>query len=865
MLLGILLSAGGAIVLRQFETRQWRSLFSLGAERRARAIQRQIEGDLSALSALRGFMETRYPLTASDFNDFARRLLESHPTVLAAEWVARVRSGKERQSFEEELRRDGLANAKITEGTPLVSRVAGDRPEYDPVRFIFPLGEANRSALGYDMGSCSSCRKVFETAATTGQITTMSRLKILERNGFGVLVVLPAYRLGRTAGPTDYAMILLQVAGVVERALQSSDPDEGINLTVQDESATDANSFLYYHPANGAAGKSDAGGEPSVAAGAFQHTQGLWVGNRRWKLTFTPTAASVASSHTWWPWLTLMIGLVSTLGVAVHFQSEIAHGVMSRQFVEDLTEANARLSCEIETRKNAEGALRTSEAEYRLLFEANTQPTWVCDLPALRILAANNAAIRHYGYTADQLKSLTFFALGAPEDAARLVERTRTGFTTKDQELPWTHRKADGTPIMVEMTGDLIRFRGQDACLIMAYDVTQRLKIEEQAHQSQRLETVGRLAGGIAHDFNNLLTVVNGYSDLILSEIGCESRIAVRLSQIRSAGQRAAELTQQLLAFSRGQIIQPKVLSLNEAVNEMSRMLRRVIGEDVDFRLDLSPECGNILADEGQISQILMNLVVNARDAMPDGGALVIATSSERLEEGSKSLDPDAQPGDYVRLTVADTGSGVSPEVKARIFEPFFTTKGLGKGTGLGLSTVYGMVKQQGGWISVESEVGHGATFSIYWPRTEDEVAPRRTQPKQAVRGNESVLVVEDQDDVRKLAVSALQRYGYTVYHAASPDGALAFAGSFSGPLDMLLTDVVMPHMSGPDLAVKIRHIHPSIRILFMSGYSNEASGLDTSNVGELPYLPKPFTAEALAAAVRQTLDRVGLSFPAPV
>jgi two-component system cell cycle sensor histidine kinase/response regulator CckA len=537
---------------------------------------------------------------------------------------------------------------------------------------------------------------------------------------------------------------------------------------------------------------------------------------------------------------------------------------MSRQFVQDLTRANARLSREIETRKNAEDALRTSEAEYRLLFQGNTQPTWVCDLPALRILAANDAAVRHYGYSADQLKAMTLFDLGSPDDTGRLVDRTRAGFTATDQELPWTHRKADGAPIMVEMTGNPIRFRGQNACLIMANDVTRRLKIEEQAHQSQRLETVGRLAGGIAHDFNNLLTVVNGYSDLILSEIGCENKISVRMSQIRSAGQRAAELTQQLLAFSRGQIIQPKVLGLNEAVNEMSRMLRRVIGEDVVFTLNLSPECGNILADEGQISQILMNLVVNARDAMPDGGALVIATSPEYFEEGSKSLDADARPGEYVRLTVADTGNGIAPEVKARIFEPFFTTKGAGKGTGLGLSTVYGMVKQQGGWISVESGLGMGASFSIYWPRTGEQVAARRTPAKQLVRGSESVLVVEDQDDVRKLAVSALQRYGYTVYHAASPDGALAFAGSFLGPLDMLLTDVVMPHMSGPELAVKIRQIHPNIRILFMSGYSNEASGLDTPELGELPYLPKPFTAETLATAVRQTLDRTSFSFTTP-
>jgi hypothetical protein len=837
--------------VRQFELRQVHSQFITAAERRTRAIQRQIDGDLSALHALRGFMEVQYPVSASDFNRFSARLLETHPSLLASEWVSHVRGAKERQAFEEELRRNGAARPLITEGTPQASQSASERDDYYPVRYLFPLNQLNGSVLGFDMGSCGPCLKALELAGTAGQPTTMGRLRIVEREGYGVVVVLPAYR----AGGMDYAMILVQVAGVVEHALDALD-EEGINIEFQDASAADANRFLYYHRSRlDPHGPTDPAASGN-AAGELWNAQNVAVGNRTWRLIFTPTEAYAAAARTWRPWLVLFAGLLGTLATAGHFRSEIAHGQQSRKFVEKLTLANGHLSREVEIRKRAEDDLRTSEAEYRLLFEANTLPMWVCDLPNLGILAANRAAVQQYGYSTGELQAMTLFDLGADEDRPRLLDRTRSAFTTSQQESPWLQRRKNGSALRVEITGNPIRFHDRNACLIMAQDITRRLELEDQARQSQRLETVGKLAGGIAHDFNNLLTVVNGYCDLILSEVGCDHKISVRLSQIRAAGLRAAELTQQLLAFSRGQIIQPSVLNLKTAVMEMSRMVERLIGENIDFRLELSPESANVLADEGQISQILMNLVVNARDAMPAGGVLTIGTSVVNFDAACKASDPDAEPGEHVCLSVRDTGCGLSPEVKSRIFEPFFTTKGVGSGTGLGLATVYGMVKQQGGWISVESQPGQGAKFSIYWPKRDDEAAPRLRPAQFAVRGTESVLVVEDQEEVRKLAVTALQRYGYTVYHSSTPDGALSFASSFGGRLDLLLTDVVMPGMSGPELAEKLLPVCPGIRILYMSGYSNEADG-------RLSYLPKPFTAESLAGAVRKTLDGVSTGLPA--
>jgi two-component system cell cycle sensor histidine kinase/response regulator CckA len=387
---------------------------------------------------------------------------------------------------------------------------------------------------------------------------------------------------------------------------------------------------------------------------------------------------------------------------------------------------------------------------------------------------------------------------------------------------------------------------------------------QEQLRQSQKMEAIGRLAGGIAHDFNNLLSVVLGYSELILARLPHEDALYSKVEEIKRAGGRAAELTRQLLAFSRRQMLQPRVLDLNEVIQGMGRMLPRILGEDIVLRLHTERHLGRVKADPSQIEQVIMNLVVNARDAMPTGGELLIQTAETDLTAKDLSDQLVAQPGKYAVLTVRDTGVGMNREVLQRVFEPFFTTKELGKGTGLGLSTVFGIVQQSGGLIRVESQPRHGSTFRIYLPVTHEQAAEHRRAPgdEDEAPGHETVLIVEDDDQVRRLAAEVLRGLGYSLLEARSAAQALSLAKTHHGPIDLLLTDVVMPEMGGGVLAEKMREARPSLRVLFMSGYTDDAVLRHGIMEEGVPFLQKPLTPNMLARGVRDILEANACSGP---
>jgi len=382
-------------------------------------------------------------------------------------------------------------------------------------------------------------------------------------------------------------------------------------------------------------------------------------------------------------------------------------------------------------------------------------------------------------------------------------------------------------------------------------------RLEEQLRQSQKMEAVGRLAGGIAHDFNNLITVINGYSQLILDRVKAGDPTRPDAEEILRAGERAAALTRQLLAFSRKQILAPTVLNLNRSVLEMERMLRRLIGEDIELVASLEPQLASVMADPGQIEQVILNLAVNARDAMPHGGKLTLETANATLDEGFVALHPGAQPGPCVVLSVTDTGVGMDAEVLSHLFEPFFTTKEKGKGTGLGLSTIYGIVKQSNGTIWVSSEPGRGATFTVYLPRfdTGARGSAAAGGPAAVRPGTEVVLLVEDSEDVRRFMEQFLARSGYSVLQAGSGDEALRRAEAHAGPIHLLLTDIVLPVMGGREIAHQVRAQRPGIKVLYTSGYTDRSgveNGILESGVA---FLQKPFTAEELLRKIRETLD----------
>ena len=381
---------------------------------------------------------------------------------------------------------------------------------------------------------------------------------------------------------------------------------------------------------------------------------------------------------------------------------------------------------------------------------------------------------------------------------------------------------------------------------------------EEKLRQSQKMEAVGQLAGGVAHDFNNLLVVIIGYADLLLRRMAPEGneRALRQIEEIRKAGDRAKSLTRQLLAFSRKQVLQPKVIDLNALVRDMDKMLRRLIGEHIDIATVLGADLDNVEADPGQIEQVLLNLAVNARDAMPDRGRLTIETANIELNAEFVRTHRTVEPGSYVMIIVSDTGEGMSPEVQARIFEPFFTTKEQGKGTGLGLSTVYGIIQQSGGSICVQSEPGHGTTFKIYLPRAHELAAAAESGVEETNKpgGNETVLLVEDEDAVRHMAQEILQSNGYCVLDASNGNEAVRVSAEHKGTIDLMVTDVVMPQLGGRELAEKLFVTRPEMRVLYMSGYTDDAIVHHGVVDGRASFLEKPFTSDALARKIREVL-----------
>ncbi|HEV8427308.1 MAG TPA: response regulator [Pyrinomonadaceae bacterium] len=374
-----------------------------------------------------------------------------------------------------------------------------------------------------------------------------------------------------------------------------------------------------------------------------------------------------------------------------------------------------------------------------------------------------------------------------------------------------------------------------------------RLQTEEQLRQSQKMEAIGQLAGGVAHDFNNLLTAINGYSELALRRISSEDPLTKNLEEIKKAGNRAASLTRQLLAFSRKQAVEPRVLDLNSIVADVEKMLRRIIGENIELRTELAASLGSVRVDAGQLEQVLMNLAVNARDAMPDGGKLLIKTANVNLE--NTNAETVANSGPHVMLAVSDNGIGMSQETQAHIFEPFFTTKGKGRGTGLGLSMVYGIVQQFNGSLSVESEEQKGSRFKVYLPQVnpDENDTCKQEPPAQEIEGSETVLVVEDEDIVRHLAKQILKLHGYSVLDAANGGAALRICEQHTGPIQLLLSDVIMPEMGGVELSRRLSSIRPDIKVLFMSGYTEE--------IGPTNFIHKPFSHHDLVSKVREVLD----------
>src|SRR3984893_14451701 len=465
------------------------------------------------------------------------------------------------------------------------------------------------------------------------------------------------------------------------------------------------------------------------------------------------------------------------------------------------------------------------------------------------------------GYTPNEITATLGFEQIHPDDREKVqkaaAEARRTGV---GQSVEYRMRHKNGNWLILEsIASTIVDEQGSvEKLIVVNRDITKRKQLEEQFRQAQKMEAVGRLSGGVAHDFNNLLGVIIGYGEVIQEGLAPTHPLRGSVDEILKAGHPAASLTRQLLAFSRQQVLDPRVLDLNAVVKDMEKMLKRLIGEDVELKTDLRPALACVKADESQIEQVILNLVINARDAMPHGGNLTVATSNFHMDENFVRRYPyPVNVGNYILLSVSDSGIGMDPATKARIFEPFFTTKEKGKGTGLGLSMVYGIVKQSNGYIDVSSEVGIGTSFEIYLPKVDDAIDIATTSVTSgSLHGSETILLVEDDPSLRVLAAHTLESFGYKVLEANSGAEALEICRQHEGQIHLLLTDVVMPGMSGRVLAEQLLTQRPQLKVIYMSGYTGQTVGAHGVLAEGSYFLPKPFTREALARKIREVLDR---------
>ncbi|MFC1841379.1 ATP-binding protein, partial [Thermodesulfobacteriota bacterium] len=556
--------------------------------------------------------------------------------------------------------------------------------------------------------------------------------------------------------------------------------------------------------------------------------------------------------------LPLWVKTLGLIGGIVLLLSLIGSVVLKRQVVKKTVQLRQKL----EESKQAQKSLQESERKYRTLSSNLPCMVYRARSDWSSEIISNTEIVCDYSVDEFITQKVNWMDLIHPDDKQRVfTEGSR--LKEKSMSIVQEYRILDKVGKTRWVRDNKTSFFNEDGLLVgidgCVFDITAQMKLQAQLSQSQKMEAIGTLTGGVAHDFNNLLTTIIGNAELGLMDLGKDSPQYESLKEIIKAGNSAATLTRQLLAFSRKQILQPTILDLNTVIKDMDKMLQRIIGEDLELTTLPKPDLGKVITDPGQIEQVIMNLVVNARDAMPQGGMITIETANTDLDESYfRDHGIESQIGPYVMLAVSDTGIGMDKETQERIFEPFFTTKGRSKGTGLGLSTVYGVIKQNKGFVWVYSEPEQGTTFKIYLPKVKAYVASEKKEQHHVTElgGSETVLVVEDDDSLRKLARKALQQRGYRVLEAENCEDALRVSEEHEGPIQLMITDVVMPKMSGKETAEHLQPLHPQMKVIYMSGYTDDAIVRHGVLIPGLNFIEKPFTPEGLLRKVREVLDK---------
>jgi PAS domain S-box-containing protein len=842
----------------------------------ASALQGQIDRDLEIVHSIVSFYGASTLVTRAEFQMFVGTTLKRHPEVQALEWIPRVRLW-ERPRYEDPARYPDQKPFVITELDAEGDLVrAGQREEYYPVYFLEPLA-GNERARGFDLGSEPNRRAALERARDTGLPVATHPTRLVQEGSdrAGMVVLYPVYKNDRIQETVEerredhkgFAAGVFRIADLIE-FMVPAEPSLAHDFRLLDVTASDS-ALVLCMVENGRMVPEGEASEPSARArwSGPDVSVPVSIPSRSWRLQFRTRNENFSQEYLQPAWGILVFGSLLTILLTAYLVNRTRHALGMEALEVDLSKTSAELEHGLRERRLTARALRKSEALFGAVFEHGQYAIAVAD-SAGRLVNCNRAFERLLGYPAAELVGTHFRNLTFADDQSeslRLFGKLASGeirqfemekrYVRKDGEIIWCRT---GVSALYNQSGEF------EAAIPMLVDITSR-KIAEQDREdlqqqllhTQKMEAVGRLAGGIAHDFNNLLTVMRGYTSLSLEEIPSVDPVYGYLEEMEKATERAESLTRQLLAFGRKQFLQPRVLNVNDIIADMGKMLGRLIGEDVELETRLADDIRMVKADIGQMEQVIMNLAVNARDAMPQGGRLIIETRNVTLVHPRKGSDPDIPPGDYATLIMRDTGEGMDKEILDKIFEPFFTTKAVGAGTGLGLATVYGVMTQSGGHVTVESELGAGSVFTVYLPATDEPADARAAGAtnRPGPAGTETILLVEDEPMVRQVARDALLSFGYQVLDAADGAEALGICQAHGDRIHLVLTDVIMPGMNGRELVEKVAAYCPEAKVIYMSGYTGGRIGQNGTLDHNALFLTKPFRPGVLGQKVRQALD----------
>jgi PAS domain S-box-containing protein len=871
--LGITISVLLFNLSRHWWEKHLQELFIIAAQDRVSILRNEIAQNMRLVKDLVVLFSAAEEVEREEFRTFVQSRLELRPSIKALEWIPRVQYS-ERAIYEEAARRDGFTDFQITERESQGHMVKADsRDEYFPVYFVEPY-KSNELALGYDLASNPAHLEALRKARETGQMVATAPVKLVQETGNqnGFLVFGPVYRKG---APTDsienrrkhlegFALGVYRICDILEDALTRFEP-QSIEVYLFDISILMHETLLASHSS------SESKAPPNMLTNfkdvvqltTLRYVNTINVIDRTWLVLCLPTQNFFAKVKNWQSRVILCSGLVFTFLLVIYVLRILIHSNKIRKLAAELSTGKDRLEKEVVERKRAEEELTLTKSRLEYLLRSGPTIIYSCKISgdfAPTFISENVSA--QLGYSDKDFLNDPAFWLDHihEEDVSNTLNDVKMCLKKGHHIYDYRFLHKDGTYRWMRNDLRLVRDDiGNPSEMVGSMtDITEQKQLEEQFYQSQKMEAIGRLAGGVAHDFNNLLQTILGYSEFILDQYGEKEPLRKDVEQINDAGKKAALLTRQLLALSRKQAIKPVLLDLNVIISDMNSLLKRIMGEDIDLVTLNKTKINSIKADQGQIEQIIMNLAVNARDAMKNGGRLIIRTENMYLNKDQCAIISESRPGKYVCLTIEDTGMGIERDVISRIFEPFFTTKGKEKGTGLGLSTVYGIVKQNNGWINVSSNLGKGTIFKVFLPAFPEEPEYNAKEEDLLLDSHgegERILLVEDEEGVRQFVAKALRDNGYVVFDASYVQEAIDIFKRENGTFHLVLSDVVLPDASGLYLIDELKLINSDIKVLFSSGYTDQKSQWPIIKEKGFKFLQKPYPLVDLLRVTKEAIQ----------